>query len=83
MLVVVTLPHSPCTPSTNYAHLASNCLNSSVDYGNTFTNCTNFSIDCTNKYNDYTNNLHVWANISIDFDDTIDRLSSNVCIQNS
>jgi hypothetical protein len=57
MLVVQTPLRSPCTPSTDYAHLFVDYVNSSIDCGNTFVDYTDFYVDCANKFNDYVNTL--------------------------
>jgi hypothetical protein len=49
-LVVLTPPRSPCTPSTDYAHLSVDCEDTSSDY-------INFSTDCANNFDDYVNTL--------------------------
>ncbi len=81
-LVVLTPPHSPCTPSTNYAHLSANYFNSFVDYDNTSIDCTNFSIDHANKFDDCAKMPNDRANTSIDSANTHDKSSSDFCIPN-
>jgi hypothetical protein len=41
-LVVLTPPHSPCTPFVNCVHFFANYVNSSINYDNTSTDCINF-----------------------------------------
>jgi hypothetical protein len=53
--VVLTPPHLPYTPSTNCAHLFTNCINSSANYDNTSVDCINFSIDYANEFDDCVN----------------------------
>jgi hypothetical protein len=74
-LAILTPLHTPYTPSIDYAHLSTNCVNSYVDY-------IDFSIDCGNKSDDYVNMPNDWANIIIDSTNNFDILSSNIRIPN-
>ncbi len=56
-LVVQTPLRSPCMPSTDYADLFVDYVNSSIDCGNTFANCIEIYVECANKSNDYVNIL--------------------------
>jgi hypothetical protein len=47
-LAILTPPCSLCTPSVDYAHLSTNCDNTSIDYIDFFVNCANNYNDCAN-----------------------------------
>jgi hypothetical protein len=82
LLTRLISPCSPYPPSINYAHLSSDCVNSSKDCDNTFAACIDFSTDCANKSDDYANTHDDWVNIVIDSTDTLDKSSSDIWISN-
>jgi hypothetical protein len=63
-LFELTTFHSPCTPSTNYAHLSADCEN-------TFNDCTNFSADCALNFDDCANNFNDQENIIVNSADML------------
>jgi hypothetical protein len=69
-LVVLTPPHSPCTPFVNCVHFFANYVNSSINYDNTSTDCINFFVDYVNKFVNYKNMPKDWANLVVDSIDT-------------
>jgi hypothetical protein len=79
-LVVLTPPHSPYTPSANYANASADYVNSYVDSSNTFVDHTDFSINYANKSNDCVNTLDDWVNTFADSANTLDKLTSNLYI---
>jgi len=67
--------HSPYTPSIDYAHLSTDCENTSTDYINFFAYCAHNYEDCANTLDDQMNN-------SIDLINTPDISSLDRCIPN-
>jgi hypothetical protein len=74
-LYILTPLHSPCTSSTDYAHL-------STDYNNTFDDYTNFSIDCAQIFYDCVNTPNDRANIVVDLADMPNMSFLNLYIPN-
>jgi len=74
-LIVLTPPHSSCTPFVDCAHLFVDCINSFVD-------CDNTSTDYANKSDDSTNIPNDWVNTSTNAMDTFNISSLDLCIPN-
>jgi len=81
-LVVLTPPHSPCTPSIDYAHLSADYFNSFAKYDNTSIDCIDFSTNHANKFDDYVKVPNDRVNTSIDSANTHDKSSLDFCIPN-
>jgi hypothetical protein len=74
-LFVLTPLHSPCTPSTNCAHLSADCENTSIDYAYFSTNYAHNFDFCANTLDDQ-------RNTAIDSADTPHISSLDLCIPN-